>query len=166
MPKALDWKAAIWASIIAGAVFMMLEMALITMMKGDSPWGPPRMMAAMVLGRGVLPPMGQPASFDFGIIMFAMIIHMMLSVMFGIVLGLIVSRLGLHAIGSIAAGAVFGLIVYFVDFHIFTAWFPWFAMSRGSITIFSHAMFGAILGGLYFAIAVHDAKKVDRPAAA
>lgn len=37
-----DWKAAIWAGIIAGAVFMMLEMIMVPLSLGGSPWGPPR----------------------------------------------------------------------------------------------------------------------------
>ena len=55
MTRKLDWKAAIWAAIIAGLVFMMLEMALTVMLQGQSAWGPPRMIAAMVLGSGALP---------------------------------------------------------------------------------------------------------------
>lgn len=152
MTKLLNWKAAIWAGIIAGIVFMMLEMALI-MLRGQSPWGPPRMMAAMVMGKGVLPP---PTTFDFGIMMVAMMIHLMLSIVLAIVLGFGIARLGLNLTSSIIAGAVFGVIVYFVDFYIFTSWFPWFAMSRGGITLFSHAMFGAVAGGAYKAIAAHD----------
>lgn len=153
MTKSFSWKGAIWAGVIAGVVFMMLEMALIMMLKGMSPWGPPRMMAAMVMGQGVLPPMGEPAIFDFNIMMVAMMIHMMLSIVLSIVLGLGISRLGLNLVSSIIVGAIFGMIVYFVDFYVFTAWFPWFAMSRGVITLFSHTMFGAVAGGVYQAIA-------------
>ena len=153
MTKAFNWKAAIWAGIVAGIVFMMLEMALIMTLKGQSPWGPPRMMGAMVMGRGVLPPMGQPATFDFGIMMVAMMIHLMLSIVLAIILGFGISRLGLGLIASIVVGAIFGMIVYYVDFYIFTAWFPWFAMSRGVITLFSHGMFGAVAGGVYRAMA-------------
>lgn len=153
MTKSFSWKGAIWAGIIAGVVFMMLEMALIMMLKGMSPWGPPRMMAAMVMGQGVLPPMGEPATFDFGIMMVAMMIHMMLSIVLAVILGIGISRLGLNLLASIIAGAIFGTIVYFVDFYIFTAWFPWFAMSRGMITLFSHAMFGAVAAAAYSAIA-------------
>jgi hypothetical protein len=39
---------------------MMLQMGLVAL-AGDSPWGPPRMIAAIVMGEGVLPP---PATFD------------------------------------------------------------------------------------------------------
>lgn len=157
MPKALDWKAAFWAGIVAGLAFMMLEMALIMMLQGQSPWGPPRMMAAMVLGQSVLPP---PATFDFTIMMVAMMIHLMLSVVLAIVLGFAISRLGLTLIASIVAGAMFGLIVYYVNFYGFVVLFPWFAMARGPISLFSHAMFGAVAGGIYRTIVLHDAKRI------
>jgi len=168
MRKALDWKATLWAGIIAGLIFMMLEMALMTMLQGQSPWGPPRMMAAMVMGQSVLLPMGAPAAFDFGIMMVAMMIHLMLSIVLAIALGLGIARLSLNLFASIVAGAVFGGTVYFVDFYAFTAVFPWFAMARGLISLFSHAMFGAVAGGIYQAIAEHDAATAQeaRPGAA
>lgn len=46
----MDPKAAIPAGLIAGVVFMMMEMILVAAM-GESPWGPPRIMAAIVMGR-------------------------------------------------------------------------------------------------------------------
>lgn len=165
MPTKIDWKAAALAGVIAGLAFMMLEMALIMMLQGQSPWGPPRMMAAMVMGQGVLPPMGEPATFDFGIMMAAMMIHLMLSIILGIVLGFIISRLRLSLVASIVGGAVFGMVLYYVDFYGFTAVFPWFAMARGPISLFSHAMFGAVAGGVYKAIAARDVARSERPAA-
>lgn len=41
MSEKLDWKAAIWAGVIAGVVFMMLEMVLVGTIGGQSPWGRP-----------------------------------------------------------------------------------------------------------------------------
>lgn len=153
MPQKLSWKAAIIAGLVAGAIFMMLEMALMGTVGGQSPWGPPRMMAAMVMGKGVLPP---PATFDMGIMMVAMLIHFPLSIVFGIILGWAISHWRMGLMAAIAAGTIFGLIIYFVDFYIFTAIFPWFAMARNMITIVSHAVFGLVLGWVYHAIAKPD----------
>lgn len=36
--RAIDWKAAIIAGIIAGAIFMILEMILVPLVGGGSPW--------------------------------------------------------------------------------------------------------------------------------
>lgn len=143
------WKAAIWAGLIAGAVFMMLEMALIALI-GESPWAPPRMMAAIVLGEGVLPP---PATFDPMIFMTAMAVHMALSLVLAFVLavGLGLVRRGLGV--ALLIGAAYGLAVYVVNFYGFTQLFPWFAMARNLITIGSHAVFGVVAAWIYVKLA-------------
>ena len=136
-------KAGALAGLIAGAVFMMMEMGLVAM-AGDSPWGPPRMIAAIVMGEGVLPP---PATFDLMILMAAMAVHFMLSIVIGVVFALVARRFGL--VMAVVAGAVVGLGLYVVNFYGFTAIFPWFAMARNMISIMSHIAFGAVLGLSY-----------------
>lgn len=151
MTAKFDSRAALWAGLIAGLVFMVLEMALVAAAEGGSPWGPPRMIAAIALGKDVLPP---PATFDLVVFSVAMIIHFLLSVVLGIVLGLIISWARLGLLASIAAGVVFGMAVYLVDFYGFTALFPWFAMARTGITVVAHIVFGLVLGWTYHALAV------------
>ncbi len=68
-------KAAILAGLIAGVVFMMLEMILVPVFMNGSPWAPPRMIAAIILGKDVLPMPGQPVIFDFGVLMVAVMLH-------------------------------------------------------------------------------------------
>jgi len=142
-PRGAGLKAGALAGLIAGAVFMMMEMGLVAM-AGDSPWGPPRMIAAIVMGDGVLPP---PATFDLMILMAAMAVHFMLSIVIGVVFALVARRFGL--VMAVVAGAVVGLGLYVVNFYGFTAIFPWFAMARNTISIVSHIAFGVILGLSY-----------------
>jgi hypothetical protein len=153
MLEKVNAKAAIWAGIVAGVVFMMLEMLLVWQVQGDSPWAPPRMIAAMAMGESVLPP---PGSFDALIMAVAMAIHMLLSVILGFILGWAISNWKMGLVTTILVGTIFGLIIYFVNFYLFTAIFPWFAMARGAVAIFAHAVFGLVLGWTYRAIA-------DRP---
>lgn len=150
MMSQVNTKAAIWSGVIAGAVFMMLEMGLVGTVGGESPWGPPRMIAAMAMGESVLPP---PATFEGGIMMVAMMIHFAMSIVFGFVLGWVISHWRMSLAIAMVAGTVFGLLVYFLNFYLMTAIFPWFAMARGGISIFAHAMFGLVLGWAYHAIA-------------
>lgn len=141
-------KAAIWAALIAGAVFMILEMIMVPVFMGGSPWGPPRMIAAIGMGEGVLPP---PATFDAAIVLVAMLIHFGLSVVLAFVFAFIARG---RAIGmAVGLGAAFGLVVYFVNFYGMTAVFPWFAMARGWIGIFAHIVYGAVLGAVYTSMA-------------
>lgn len=143
----VNWKAAILAGLIAGAVFMMMEMGLVAA-SGQSPWAPPRMIAAIVMGEGVLPP---PASFDPMVMMAAMGVHLLLSVVLAIGFAFAAARLGM--VPAVMAGALFGLLVYVVNFYGFTAVFPWFAMARNAISVISHVAFGAVLALSYKLIA-------------
>jgi hypothetical protein len=139
----LNLKSAIWAGIIAGAVFMMLEMLLVPLFGMGTPWAPPRMIAAIVLGSGVL----MPPTFDLGVLMVAVVVHFALSIVYALLLGAVVSRLSIAT--SVVVGTLFGLALYVVNFYLFTAIFPWFAMARGGVSIFAHAVFGAVAGWSY-----------------
>lgn len=147
--RRIDWKAAAWAGVIAGAVFMMLEMLMVWMFMGQSPWAPPRMMAAMLVGKGTLPP---PADFSFVAMAVAMMIHFPLSIIYGVILGWAVHRLDSAA--AVLAGAVFGLVaVYLVNFYLVAPMlFPWFIEARNWISVVAHVAFGAVLGGSYAAL--------------
>lgn len=147
-------KAALAAAVVAGIVFMMLEMILVPVFAGGSPWGPPRMIAAIGMGKGVLPP---PATFDIVIMMVAMAIHFGLSVVFAFVFAFIARG---RAMGmAIGLGVVFGLVVYLVSFYGMSAIFPWFAMARGWIPIFAHVVYGAVLGWVYVSVARKTAER-------
>lgn len=149
-PQRVAWKAAIGAGLIAGAVFLMMEMILLVAV-GESPWGPPRMMAAMVMGEAVLPP---PATFDVTVVMVAMIVHFMLSVALAIAFAWALSLWRPIFGAALALGAAFGLLVYLVNFYPVTAILSsWFAMARNWITISSHVVFGAVLAWAYLALA-------------
>lgn len=143
-----DWKAGAWAGVIAGVVFMMLEMGMVWLFMGESPWGPPRMIAAMVLGKDVLPPPGARAPFDMTIMMVAMMVHFALSIVYGLIGAWLVHRF--DWMGGFMIGAAFGLAIYIVNFYfIAPVAFPWFTMARNWVSIFAHVMFGAVVGLAY-----------------
>ena len=145
------WSEGVWAGLIAGAVFVMLEMFMVWALKSESPWGPPHMMAAMILGEGVLPPPGTPAPFDMGIMMAVMAVHIPLSIVYGLIGAWLVRRFDLGV--ALLIGAVFGWAIYIVNFlMIAPVMFPWFGMARGGISIFAHVVFGAVLTGAYIGL--------------
>jgi len=146
-----DWRAAVWAGVIAGIVFLMAEMLMVMIFMGQSPWGPPRMMAAMVMGKGVLPP---PGTFDMGIVMTAMMIHFPLSIVYGLVAGWIVHRLASTSV--LVIGGLFGLAIYFINFYIIApAVFPWFTMAQNWVSLVAHLIYGLVLGGTYAGMRKH-----------
>jgi hypothetical protein len=150
MTGKLDWKGVIWAALIAGAVFLVMEMALVGTVGSDSPWAPPRMIAAMAMGEDVLPP---PATFAAGPVAVALVIHVALSTVYAIILGWAISRWRLGLGASIAAGLVFGIAIYLVNFYLFTGIWPWFATARNAISVSAHAVYGLVLGWVYHAFA-------------
>lgn len=144
--RVFDLSAAIKAGLIAGLVFLAMEMILVATVGGGSPWGPPRMIGAIVLGADALPP---PMSFDLGIVVVALIVHMVLAMVLAVVFAFLATRLDLARTTFILVGALFGLVMYFIGFYLMTAVFPWFAMARGWITLLSHLVFGAVLAWMY-----------------
>ena len=139
------WRRGAVGGLVAGLVFVMMEMALVPTVGGGELWGPPRMMGAIVLGSDALPP---PATFDAAIVMVGMLVHFALSAVLGVIFAVATAKLKLSGAMAILAGAVFGLAVYVVNFYGFTAVWPWFEMARNWITIASHVVFGAVLGAM------------------
>ncbi len=146
--RRFDLSAAIKAGLLGGLVFMMLEMMLVAVALAGSPWGPPRMIAAIGMGKAVLPP---PATFDAGVMAVAMVIHFVLSAIYGIIVAMFVR--GRSSGTAAMIGAVFGLVLYLVNFYALTAIFPWFAMGRTWVSILSHIVFGLVTAAAYVAMA-------------
>lgn len=136
--------AAIWAGLAAGLVFLVLEMIMAPLFMGMSPWAPPRMIAAIAMGRDVLPP---PATFDLGIVGTAVLVHFTLSLIYAFIFAFVAKGRSLQ--GATWLGAGFGLVLYLVNFYGFTAAFPWFADARNWISVFAHLVYGAVLGVSY-----------------
>jgi hypothetical protein len=140
----IAWSAAIWASVVAGLVFAALEMALAWAVNGQSPWAPLHMIGAIALGPGALTP---PDTFDLGIVGTAVVIHMALAIVYGIVLAFIVAKLD-TGMATLVGGA-YGLALYLINFYGFTTVFPWFADARGWVSIATHIVQSALMAYLY-----------------
>lgn len=95
--------------MIAGAVFVVLEMLMVPIVLGGSPWDPPRMIAAIVMGEGVLPEPDRPSPFDAGVLIVAMIVHFVLSIIYTLVLAVGIARMSRGP--AIGMGILFGLVL-------------------------------------------------------
>lgn len=152
--KTIDWKAGVWAGIIAGIIFLILEMVMVPLFLGGSSWGPPRMIAAIVLGDEVLPP---PATFNFGIVMVAVILHMALSIIYALIIGYIIGKMSFGM--AISLGAIIGLAIYLINFFVMTGFFPWFEMARNWVSIFAHLIFGLSAAWAYIKLREYSPEK-------
>jgi hypothetical protein len=138
---AIDWRAAVWAGIAAGVIATGAELLLWRLFARPLPeilYRDARLAAAIVLGRGVLPP---PASFDAAVMAAATVVHFVLSVAYTALLAPLVTRLGQAA--AVAVGTGFGLLLFAVNMYGFTWLFPWFSAVRDGITLATHGVFGA-----------------------
>ncbi|VVE06545.1 membrane protein [Pandoraea capi] len=153
-----DWAAAAVAGFVACAFFSAVEMLMVLLVSGQSPWVPPRMVAAIVLGPGIL---SQPATFDVSIVAMALMVHAAIGVVLGVVLGAIIAPFRLDSdVATVSiAGGVFGLIVYAVNFYVMTQMFPWFMESRGWTMVAGHVIFGAFAGYMYWVLRQMDDDK-------
>jgi hypothetical protein len=142
-----NWRAAFWASVIGALVFAVFNIGLNWALRGLSPWIPLRMIAAMVLGQSALSP---PDTFDAGILLVAVLVHLGLSIAYGTFLALVIPRLRTAA--AIMVGGFYGLGLYYINFYGFNAFSPWFGDTRDWLNIASHFLFGAVLACAYTAI--------------
>lgn len=107
-----------------------------------------RLTAALVMGPAVLPP---PSTPQWDILSVATLIHFALSVAYALIPGHLASRV--RAWPALFAGALYGLAIYGVNLYGFTMLFPWFAITRGWITLVTHLVFGVALAGGCWAFA-------------
>jgi hypothetical protein len=140
----MDWKAAVIAGLVAGAVFLLVLLIAYPLATGGTPWTIFRFIGAMVLGEAVLPP---PTTFDGGVVVTAVLIHFTLSILYTLILAFIVHRWGMLI--SILGGALFGLALYLINFFTFTMFFAWFYPARAWPFSLVHILFGAVAGGIY-----------------
>jgi ABC-type cobalamin transport system permease subunit len=140
----VDWRAVSWAALVAGTVFLILNLFVVPALMGGSFWISVRLVASIVLGREVLAP---PATAHAGALVAAVGVHYVISYVLTAFIAFVIHRGGL--IGGIVGGALLGLAFYFIDYYALTYFFPqFFAMKHASV-IASHVLFGAVAGGVY-----------------
>lgn len=151
----LDPSAAIIAALATGSVVLIAWIACSMAIYDEPAWKLPRMMAAVVLGPGVLVPEDE---LDVTLVATGFVLHFALALTFGAVLALVLRgvRDGLVA----GAGALFGLALYAFDLYGMTAFFPWFAPLRTLDTLAAHVLFGIVAATAY-----RDLARTSRAAA-
>jgi len=154
--QVVDWSAAVWAGLIAGLIFLLLNLILTPIVFGANGWFILRFLASPVLGEGILPP---PMSFDAAALVVGLLLHFALSIGFSLLLAFILHRGGL--LTGILGGALLGLGLFFINFYTFTLFFPWFFALRSWIMVLTHIIFGAVAGGVYEGLGVAEFVPVE-----
>lgn len=130
--------------IVAGIVFATFEMIVAALM-GMGFFAPLRMISAIVLGEQALDP-----SYSLGAAtIVGLIVHMILSAIYGLIYGLAVSAWSLLRQGAwlVLVGSLYGLLLWLVNFYVIAPIaFPWFGMADPVVQFIAHAFFGTAVG--------------------
>lgn len=153
--QVVDWSAAVWAGLIAGIAFLLINIIL-TAISGGYPWLLSRLIASIVMGSRALPP---PVGFDFFIFFTSLIVHLPLSILFACLIATVIHRWGLMV--GILGGGLLGLFLYGINLYTFEWLFPGFLMVQNWVTIVSHIVFGGLAGGIYEALEVEEFVPID-----
>lgn len=132
----------------AGGVFLIFEM-IVAGLTGQSAFEPLRMIAAVVLGEGALPP--QPTIVLAIVVPVALAVHYALSAIYGAAFGAVIA--GIDALRRdrfvlVGAAATFGLLLWLVNFYVIAPIaFPWFSTADPFVQFTAHTLFfGTALG--------------------
>ncbi len=128
--------------IIAGMVYGMMEM-VIEAIVGHGFWSPLRYIASVfTLGKDTDP------TFSLIPVVVGLMGHMMNSVIFGLIFALLISRLIRERAGLILAGMVYAAAIFVIMwFGILPLIDPAMKLVNGVGFLFSHLMYGLVLGG-------------------
>lgn len=142
--RLIDWRAAVIAGVIAGTIFLVLNLLLVPVKIGGTMQLVFRYFASIIMGSEVVDP-GYP--FGAGIMIVAILVHYALSILFSLLVAIVLHRWGI-IVGALGGGLL-GLILYLINLYSLTALFPWFFAMTGELFLTIHIIFGAVVGTLY-----------------
>lgn len=142
--QVMDWRAAVFAGLIAGAIFLVVLLIIYPIATGGSPWILLRMIAAIVLGQDTLAPINAPNT---SVAVVALLLHFVLSLLYTLIVAFVVHRWGILL--AIIVGGLIGLALYLINVFTFTLFFEWFTLARDWPFLVVHILFGAVAGGIY-----------------
>jgi hypothetical protein len=148
------------AGIVAGIVFAAFEMIVSALMMGPGAFFMPlRMIGGIALGPEALDP-------GYSIIaagVAGVMVHVVLSVVYGVIFGEIAAMLRGQA-AFMVAGSIFGLALWLINFYVIAPLaFPWFLESNPLMQFIAHTVFfGSVLG--YYLWESHRRSGLEAPA--
>jgi len=156
MQQVMDWSAALWAGLIAGVVFYLINIFIVPLILGTSMWVIIRLFASIFLGEPIFAP---PATFEFSALIVSFLSIFILSVGFTFIIAFVFHKWGLLI--GILGGALFGLGFYLINFYSLSYFFPWFFALSSWPFVVSHIVFGAVAGGIYELLEVEEYEPID-----
>lgn len=154
----VDWSAAIWAGLIAGAVFIALNLIVLPMIHGGNAWWMSRLFASPVMKTAILADAeGNPESFNATALLVTLLMAFGLSVLFSLVLNFITHRWGW--LTAAIVGALFGVCLYFINLYVLvdlSSAGVHMNFVRTPFFLGTHILFGALVGLIYELMEVEE----------
>jgi hypothetical protein len=141
--RGADWRAAMIAGVVAGVIFLIVNMALTGQLLGNAQL-PLQLAASLLLGPSVMPP---AVGLGSDVFMTGFGVHVVLAVAFTCLIAFCLHRWGIWT--GIFGGALFGLALYSINYYFVADFVSGFAALRSWLMAVSHVVFGAVAGGLY-----------------
>jgi hypothetical protein len=150
----------------AGALFILFEM-FISGFSNPTLFAPLRLIGAIVLGQGALPP--QPVTAVGTVVIVGFMFHFLLAAAFGAIFGAVLGGLSL-GIGALSrsraaltgAAAVGGILLWLVNFYVIApVAFPWFTTSSPLVQSVAHTVFYGAAYGLLLARRLRSTERVS-----
>jgi len=155
----VDWRAAFVAGLVAGTVFLLINLFVVSGGGHGGPWVMIRLWASVLMGNTIVAP---PATFHAGALVAALVTHFALSIGAAALLAVIIHRYGLWV--GIIGGAAYGLALFSINMYTLAYFFPQFLLLNGLPFMGAHVVFGALAGGVYEALEVERFVPVDEVA--
>ena len=143
LDQVVDWRAVMLAGVTSALVFLIMNSILNTVYLGSF-WLTWRILASIVLGADVIPPLegGRLA-----ILLTALLVHIPLSIAFTALIAIVVHEWGIWV--SAIVGGLLGLAFYLINFHGLAFLFPWISSLASWLMLASHIAFGMVAGAVY-----------------
>ena len=138
------WIKGAWTGLIAGTLFLAVQMLLAAVFSKGGVWDALRLSASVALGSQAV---ATAVPMSFRIFIMGLFVHFLLSIWYAVVLGMLISNLKPATAALVGAG--FGLLLYFVHFYGLTHFYPWIVDARNWIAIVAHLMFGISAAWVY-----------------
>jgi len=150
----------VMSGLLAGVILACVEV-IATAGVGQSALSPFRMAASIVLGRQAL----EAASVG-TVLIVGVVVHLILSALFGILYGLVVSGMSTSnredSFRQSLAGFMFGAALWLVNFQLIARLaYPWFLDTNQVLQVIAHAVFFGVPLGLICAAAERQAPVIE-----
>lgn len=133
-------RAGLEASLLGGALFLLLEYLSSVLLGAGSPMGPAKITLRSILNL-------QPGAATEPHVLTVLIVHFGLSIGTTFVLGYLIHHVMRH--WAVTLGVVYGLLLYAINFFVFAFWLPDITAATDFFMVANYMIYGGSIAWLY-----------------